>query len=235
MDERNTTVNTLVETLDLSVRDLVDALDEQPNARRLLAGDVNAYEYAAFLVQTYLYVRQTRPLLRRAGERLMTLRRAPTLARLFLQKADEEAGHDQWLLADLEAIGQPLDERRLPAPSPAIAAYLAWNQFQVEGACPLGFLGTAYILESLSQARAGTTAENLVKKNRIPGIQHGVSFLQGHAEADELHMGVLRGVLSVVSLPGDQEAIALSAAVTSSVYLGMFEVTDVDEQSRQAA
>lgn len=235
MNERITTVNALVETLDLSVRDLLDALDEEPNARRLLAGDVNTHEYVTFLEQTFLYVRQTRPLLRRAGERLSTLRRAPNLARLFLQKADEEDGHEKWILTDLEAIGHSLDERRLPMPTPAVAAYLAWNQFQVEGNSPLAFLGTAYILESLSQARAGFTADNLVKKNRIPGIQNGVRFLRGHADADEHHMSVLRRVFSVVSSPSDQEAIALSAAVTTSVYLGMFAAMAVDAQSRQAA
>jgi hypothetical protein len=233
--ERNTTVNFLVETLDLSVSDLLDALDEQPTARRLLAGDVNASEYAAFLEQTYLYVRQTRPLLRRAGERLATLRRSPTLSRLFLQKADEEDGHEKWVLADLEAIERPMDERRLPQASTPVAAYIAWNHFQVEAGWPLGFLGTAYVLEALSHARAGTTAENLVKKSRIPGIQHGVRFLKGHADADEHHIDMLRRVLAVVSLPSDREAIALSAAVTATLYLGMFSAMEIDEQSRQAA
>jgi thiaminase len=233
--ERNTIVNSLVETLDLSVSDLLDALDAHPIAQRLLAGDVNTHEYAAFLEQTYLYVRQTRPLLRRAGERLATLRRAPTLARLFLQKADEEEGHEKWVLADLNAIDHSVDERQLPQPSTAVAAYIAWNHFQVEAGWPLGFLGTAYVLEALSQARAGTTADNLVKKNRIPGIQHGVRFLKGHADADEHHIDMLRRLLGVVSLPSDREAIALSAAVTTTLYLGMFSAMEIDEQSRQAA
>jgi hypothetical protein len=219
----------------LAVSDLLDALDEHPIARRLIAGDVSAQEYAAFLEQTYLYVRQTRPLLRRAGERMAVLRQSPTLARLFLTKADEEDGHEKWIAADLEAIHYPMDERRLPQPSTAVAAYIAWNQFQVEAGWPLGFLGTAYVLESLSCVRAETTAVNLVKKNCIPGIEHGVRFLKGHADADEHHMGMLRRILGVVSLPSDREAIALSAAVTTSLYLGMFSAMEIDEQSRQAA
>lgn len=231
-------MNTLVETLDLSVGDLLESLDEHPMAKRLQAGEVTIDEYVAFLEQTYLYVRQTRPLLRRAGERLLDMRRAPALARLFLQKADEEEGHETWILEDLAAIGRALDERPAPTPSTAVAAYLAWNHFQVEAGWPLGFLGTAYVLESLSDARARVTAENLVKKNRIPGIAGGVKFLQGHADADEHHMSMLRRVLSVVSLPADQEAIALSAAVTTSLYLGMFSACatgDIDEQSLHAA
>jgi hypothetical protein len=228
-------MNSLVETLDSAVADLLDALDEHPTARRLLAGDVSVDEYAAFLVQTYLYVRHTRPLLRRAGERLFVQRRAPTLARLFLQKADEEDGHEKWVLTDLDAIDRPIDEGRPPMPSVAVAAYIAWNHFQVEAGWPLGFLGTAYVLESLSNARAGTTAENLVKQSRIPGIADGVRFLRGHADADEHHTDMLRRLLGVISLPSDREAIALSAAVTTSLYLGMFSAMETDEQRRQAA
>lgn len=228
-------MNSFVESLDLSVSELIGALAEHPTARRLLAGDVNAQEYAAFLEQTYLYVRQTRPLLRRAGERLAAMRRAPTLSRLFLVKADEEEGHEKWVQADLAAIAHPLDERRLPKPCTAVAAYIAWNHFQVEAGWPLAFLGTAYVLESLSNARAGTTADNLIKKNCIPGIDKGVRFLKGHADADEHHMEMLRRVLSVVSSPSDQEAIALSADVTVSLYLGMFSAMEIDEHCRQAA
>lgn len=228
-------MNALLEPLDLAVHDLVHALDAQPMAVRLMAGDVDAHEYAAFLVQTFLYVRYTRPLLRRAGERMIQLGQTPSLARLFLQKADEEQGHDHWVLADLDAIGFSLDARRWPKASTPVAAYIAWNEFQVDVGWPLGFLGTAYILESVAFARAGRMAENLVKKNRIPGIANGVRFLQGHAEADEHHIDELQRVLSALPSASDQAAIALSAAVTATLYLGMFSALDVGEQNRQAA
>jgi hypothetical protein len=112
---------------------------------------------------------------------------------------------------------------------------LAWNQFQVEAGWPLGFLGTAYVLEALSDACAGTTATNLIAKNRIPGIRNGVRFLQGHADADEGHIDMLRRLLGAVSSKSDQEAIALSGNVTSSLYLGLFSAIATDEHSRQAA
>jgi Iron-containing redox enzyme len=228
-------VNTLVETLDQIVTELLASLDAHVMARRLLAGDVNTQEYGAFLEQTYLYVRQTRPLLRRAGERLAMQGRAPTLSRLFLQKADEEEGHELWVLSDLEAIGRPMDRYVPPKPCTAVAAYLAWNQFQVEAGFPLGFLGTAYVLEALSDACAGLTATNLIEKNRIPRIRQGVRFLQGHADADEGHIDMLRRLLAVISSASDCEAIVLSAEVTSSLYLGLFSALEMDEHRRQAA
>ncbi|MDC0742438.1 iron-containing redox enzyme family protein [Polyangium mundeleinium] len=215
-------MNALVETLDTTVSDLLSALDAHPAARRLLAGDLDTDEYAAFLGQTYLYVRQTRPLLRRAGERLARAGKALDLARLFLQKADEEQGHDLWVLEDLAAIGRAQSPAAPPRPSPAVTAYIAWNQFQVEAGSPLAFLGTAYILEALSQARAGTTAAHLVARRRIPGIERGVRFLRGHADADEGHTSVLRGLFARLEAEGDRRAITLSAAVTAALYLGMF-------------
>ena len=215
-------MSSLVETLDRTVSDLLFALEAHPRARRLLAGDLTTDEYAAFLGQTYLYVRHTRPLLRRAGERLGRSGQSPDLARLFLQKADEEQGHEAWALEDLARIGRPLDPAAPPAPSPAVTAYVAWNHFQVEAGSPLAFLGTAYVLEALSQARAATAAAELVARRRIPGIERAVRFLRGHADADEGHLDVLRGLFTRLDSSADGPAIRLSAAVTAALYLGMF-------------
>ncbi|MDI1446640.1 iron-containing redox enzyme family protein [Polyangium sp. 6x1] len=215
-------MNSLVDALDTIVSDLLSTLDAHAAARRLLAGDLDTDEYAAFLGQTFLYVRQTRPLLRRAGERLTRAGKAPDLARLFLQKAEEEQGHDLWVLEDLAAIGRALRPTAPPRPCPAVAAYIAWNQFQVDAGSPLAFLGTAYVLEALSQARAGTTAAHLVARRRIPGIERGVRFLRGHADADEGHTSVLRGLFARIESEGDRRAVKLSAAVTAALYVGMF-------------
>ncbi len=215
-------MSSLVNTLVHAVQDLLRALDAHGAARRLFAGEFDTNEYAAFLGQTYLYVRHTRPFLRRAGERLGELGKAPDFARLFLQKADEEDGHEHWALEDLAAIGRPLDESAPPHPSPAVAAYIAWNHFQIEAGSPLAFLGTAYVLEALSQARAGLAATQLARSARIPGIERGVRFLRGHADADEGHIDVLGKLLAGIDSPEDRHAIALSAAVTASLYLGMF-------------
>lgn len=215
-------MTSLLDTLDHTVSDLLRALDAHPAARRLLEGDLSTDEYAAFLGQTYLYVRHTRPLLRRAGERLARSGTSPDLARLFLQKAEEEQGHEAWALEDLARIHRPLESGAPPRPSYAVAAYVAWNQFQVEAGSPLAFLGTAYVLEALSLARAGKAAERLVARGRIAGIERGVRFLRGHADADEGHVDALRGLFARLDATEDGRAIALSAAVTAALYLGMF-------------
>ena len=209
----------LVQELNQTTLGLLRDLGAEPFAQRLLAGAITADEYASFLVQTYLYVRYTRPLLRRAAERLSERANSPELAALFQQKADEEDGHEQWALADLAAIGRDPDEARCASPTPAVSAYIAWNSFTVECGSPVAFLGTAYVLEALSAARAAETVKNLVAESGIPGIERAVVFLRGHADADTGHVEQLgRWLLILAGSPADRRDVLLSAMITRVTY-----------------
>lgn len=221
----------ITSTLDHTVQRLTRLLEDHAPARRLVEGTCSAHEYAAFLEQTYHYVRWTRPLLARAGERLTALGRSPALAEVFHRKAAEETGHERWALSDLHALGRGI--RRM-APSVAVQAYIAWNRFTVEAGNPLGFLGTAYVLEALSAGRAQRAVDNLLARSEIPRIHEAVTFLQGHAEADEHHIAELGAMLAEVPDPADQEAIALSARITGAVYGGIFSPA-MDRASGAAA
>lgn len=210
----------LIQDLDQTTRGLLRDLDAEPFAARLLAGAVTTDEYASFLVQTYLYVRHTRPLLRSAARRLLSDAAArPDLAELFQRKADEEDGHERWALADLCAIGRDEGEARCATPTPAVAAYIAWNAFTVASGSPVAFLGTAYVLEALSVARAAETAKNLVAQSGIPGIERAVTFLRGHADADTDHVEQLgRRLIALVRSPSDRHDVLLSATITRATY-----------------
>jgi pyrroloquinoline quinone (PQQ) biosynthesis protein C len=212
----------LLAELARTTQELLHALDAAPAARRLLEGEVSREEYAFYLEQTYLYVRSTRPLLRRAGERMRDLGTNADLAALFLRKAEEESGHEGWALADLRALGFTVGEAFEPRPVPAIAAYLAWNTFTVEACSPIAFLGTAYVLEALSVARAERTVTNLLARSRIPDIEHAVTFLRGHAEADVDHVEQLGYVLESAATPASHHDILLSASITRAAYAGIF-------------
>lgn len=214
-------MNTVTE-LDLIVRTLLDKLQQNPFGQRLYAGCVSRDEYATFLAQTYHYVIYTRPLLRRAGERLEALGQTQ-LAQLFLHKAEEENGHEFWILDDLRAIGVNPDFVHHEKPAPAIVAFVSWNSFVVEHGSPLALLGAAYVLECLSATNAGIVAKNLVQKSGIAGIEHGVRFLTGHADADVDHVVELGRIIdTVASSPADQCDVLISANVTQSTYAGLY-------------
>ena len=215
-----------------TVEALLLALEKHPGARRFLAGDVGADAYAAFLGQTYLYVRQTRPLLRRAGERLDEMGAAPALAALFLQKSEEEDGHERWALADLAAIGRPIDEASPPPPSPAVAAYLAWRLMRaisrkagngapretphnplVPGSSPGG--GAPTELDSICHLRAGR-AQPLSRGSATAALVPVDSFAASVSPAHQIPEGRALGRIGPVDQRCVREVAPDAGLVSSS-------------------
>jgi pyrroloquinoline quinone (PQQ) biosynthesis protein C len=211
-----------ITALELESQALVHWLDAHPLGRRLFDGLLDTEEYTAFLVQTYHYVLWTTPLLARAGARLNELGRHPALAALLTRKAAEERGHEHWVLADLKGLGWDPSVVKRVAPSPSVAAYVAWNRFTVESGSATAFLGTAYVLESLSTHRAGRAAKRLVAHAGIPHIERAVGFLRGHSDSDTDHLEGLTAVLRTLDDPLEQQALALSARTTRVLYQGLF-------------
>ena len=203
-------------------RTLVEELKAHPIARRLIDGSIDASNYAHYLVQTYHYVRWTTPLLAEAGHRMKRMGWHPRLAELLLQKSAEERGHERWLLADLKNLGWPAERVKGTEQSPAVNAYVAWNQYTALSGVPTAFLGTAYVLEYLSVQHAGKTVERLLAANAIPNIRKAVTFLRGHGDADGSHVAELASVLRSLTDPREQSALLLSARTTRALYSGLF-------------
>ena len=201
---------------------LVRELDAHPWARALFEGTADVAQYANYLVQSYHYVRWTAPLLGLAGRRMQRLGRHPALAALLAQKAKEETGHERWLLSDLRALGWTKEQVEVTPACAAVQAYVSWNRFTSEAGMPTAFLGTAYVLEHLSVARAGLAAERLVAHGAIPDIHRAVGFLRGHAGADEGHVAELASMLSTLEDSVERDAILLSATMTRALYPALF-------------
>lgn len=201
---------------------LVETLDTDPAARRLFDGSIDSEAYARYLAQTYHYVRWTTPLLESAGARMQRLGLHPTLAELLLSKSEEERGHERWLLADLRNLGWTAECVEATPPCDAVKAYVAWNQYTTRVGVPTAFLGTAYVLESLSVRRAGDTVERLLSAGRIPNIHKAVTFLRGHGDVDGSHVEELAAVLRSLDDPEEQPALIHSARTTRLLYPGFF-------------
>jgi pyrroloquinoline quinone (PQQ) biosynthesis protein C len=219
----------VIATLEHESRELIRWLDTNTRARQLFDGTLDATTYAHFLMQTYHYVRWTTPLLAHAGQRMARMGRHPVLAELLQQKAQEERGHERWLLADLRNLGWSAEAVERSLPCAAVAAYVAWNRFTVEAGSPTAFLGTAYVLEALSVYRAGEAVGHLIERSGIPNIRKAVTFLRGHADADVGHVEELATVLRGLTDPEEAEALVLSARTTRVLYTGLFA-----EESRRA-
>ena len=93
----------LHEFSDLADRIRPGAICSRFPSSRALAGDITRELYVAFLTQAYHHVRHTVPLLMAVGARLPE--RQPWLQKEILHYLEEEQGHDQWILDDIEAAG----------------------------------------------------------------------------------------------------------------------------------
>lgn len=203
--------------------------DTERNAfARILDGTAPRGLYAYYLVQTYHYIRWTKATLSKAGRCLAQDvargRGGPlhvALAARFERHASEEDGHERWALNDLRSIGM---DAEVLGPIPAcraVRAFNAYSDFAAQSAFPTAILGEAFVLESLSSDLAGTAAENLRARSGIPGIDDGVTFLVGHAHADESHVEELRVVLSRIDDAAEQEAIYACATMAAQCFLNI--------------
>ncbi|MBZ4335012.1 iron-containing redox enzyme family protein [Corallococcus sp. AS-1-12] len=226
--------DTWLAALDAEARALVAAVDAQPDARRMLEGTLDAEGYIHYLVQTYHYARWSTALLSEAGYRLRHLGRHPELAELLIQKGEEERGHDEWLLSDLKNLGCSREQVEAAAKSPAVDAYTGWNFFTSRAGVPTAVLGTSYVLEYLSQTRAGRWAERMQAASAIPNIHKAVTFLRSHGALDGDHVAEMVKILGRLTDPEDQEAILFSARVARSVYPRIFREGGASSRSLAA-
>ncbi|NOJ78782.1 iron-containing redox enzyme family protein [Myxococcus xanthus] len=211
-----------VAVLEQEARGLVAALDAQPDARRLFDGTIDTEGYIHYLIQTYHYARWSTPMLAEAGHRLERQGRHPHLAELLVQKAGEERGHEKWLLSDLKNLGCPEARVEAAARTPAVDAYTGWNFFTSRSGVPTAVLGTAYVLEYLSQTRATGVVERLIAADVIPNIRKSVTFLRSHGALDGDHVAEMEAVLRTLTDPEDQAAVIFSARATRCIYPGIF-------------
>ncbi|QDE67390.1 iron-containing redox enzyme family protein [Myxococcus xanthus] len=211
-----------VAVLEQEARGLVAALDAQPDARRLFDGTIDTEGYIHYLIQTYHYARWSTPMLAEAGHRLKRQGRHPHLAELLVQKAGEERGHEKWLLSDLKNLGYPEVRVETAARTPAVDAYTGWNFFTSRSGVPTAVLGTAYVLEYLSQTRATGVVERLIAADAIPDIRKSVTFLRSHGALDGDHVAEMEAVLRTLTDPEDQAAVIFSARATRCIYPGIF-------------
>ena len=87
---------------------------------------------------------------------------------------------------------------------------------------PTAVLGTAYVLEYLSETRAGVWAQRLREVAAIPNIHKSVTFLRSHGALDGDHVAEMQRIFAGLTEREDQEAILFSARVARSVYPCIF-------------
>jgi Iron-containing redox enzyme len=122
----------------------------QATDRRLLGHPRLREIYPEYLVLTHGVIRASVPLME-AAFAACRLRPddgvAVLLAEYLDQHIDEERGHDDWLLADLEFLGLSREQVLDRVPPPTVAALVGSQYYWIAHVHPVGLLGYIALLE----------------------------------------------------------------------------------------
>ena len=182
-----------------------------PIIEDVMLGRFDLSTYIAFLNQAYHHVKHTVPLLMAAGSRLST-------AQQYLQSAiqeyiDEEAGHENWILNDVEACGVDRSQTvALPTPfeSEVMVSYLYDT---VNRKNPLGIFGMVLVLEGTSAELATEVGKIVQKQLGLPA--EAMSYLERHGTLDQQHLKGFEQLMDRIEDTDTQNAIV---HVARSVY-----------------
>lgn len=168
-----------------------------------------------YLVVQHQIIRATVPLTIVAGERTRELRDDPLskpLAAYLDEHVDEERGHDETLLDDLDLLGLPRGEVLDRVPPPSVATLVGAQYYWVLHHHPLAFLGFVGVMEGFPPTSA--LIELLVERTGYP--RESFRTFSEHAELDPGHRDHLDRVLDALPLTAEDEALLGISAITTA-------------------
>lgn len=205
-----------------------DWLLAAPVIDRALAGQITRETYLAFLTQAYHHVRHTVPLLMAVGSRLED--RHAWLQPQVLHYLEEEAGHEQWILSDIDAAGGISASAASSEPSIATEAMVAYAYDTVTRRNPVGFFGMVLVLEGTSVALALRAADRIQSALELPN--RAFTYLRSHGSLDQEHVGHLAGIVNRLDDAADRTAVLRCARGVYRLYGEMFRGLDAREDDR---
>ena len=184
-----------------------DFLLSAPVIQRCLTGEVTRELYVAYLTQAWHHVRHTVPLLMAVGSRLPD--RHAWLRDAVLHYLEEETGHDEWVLNDIEAAGGNRAAAAASQPGVATEAMIAYAYDTVMRRNPVGFFGMVHVLEGTSVSLALTAADRIQSALGLP--VRAFTYLRSHGELDKEHVKDLAQILERLTDREDGEAVVRCA------------------------
>ncbi|ODU42436.1 iron-containing redox enzyme family protein [uncultured Aquimonas sp.] len=202
-----------------------------PIVQRALAGRIRREEYAAFLGQAFHHVRHTVPLLMACGARLPA--RHEWLRRAVAEYIEEEIGHEEWILDDLEALGEDRARWAESTPLHATELMVAYAYDGIARVSPLSFFGMVLVLEGTSVALATRAAEAIERSLGLP--RTAFTYLRSHGDLDIEHTGFYERLMDRIEDPAEQAVIIHAARRFYRLYADIFRSIEAGAQLAEAA
>lgn len=201
-----------------------------PVITRGVRGDISRATYLGFLTEAYHHVKFTVPLLMACGARLPE--RLEWLREAVAEYIEEETGHQEWILDDIEAAGGDPELVRSGQPGQATDLMVAYAWDTVTRRNPVGFFGMVLVLEGTSVLVASQAADEIQNTLHLPN--QAFRYLRSHGAIDQQHICFFQGLMDRLEDPVDQQAVIDTARVMYRLYRGIFESLP-GQLSREAA
>lgn len=211
-------MNTFFERLQRETEPSRQALVASPIIQDALQGAVTRMQYIAFLTQAYHHVRHTVPLLMACGSRLGP--EHEWLKKAIVEYVEEEYGHEQWILNDIEAAGGDAKAAASSKPGIATQAMVAYAYHQIDRRNPVGFFGMVHVLEGTSTALATLAAEKIQSNLGLP--DHAFSYLTSHGSLDLEHVKFFESLVNQLGREEDKTAVIDTAHAMFHLYGEVF-------------
>ncbi len=182
------------------------------------AGEISLETYIAFLMQAYHHVKHTVPLLMACGARLSE--QYEWLRTATAEYIDEELGHQEWVLNDIEACGYDKDAVRCAQPSAATELMIAYAYDMIHRVNPIGFFGMVLVLEGTSTAVASQAAQTIGESLNLPAPCF--TYLSSHGALDVGHTEFYAEIVNKITDKNDQQQLIHCAKVFYQLYGDIF-------------
>jgi hypothetical protein len=135
------------------------------------------------------------------------------LASYLEEHVDEELGHDETLLGDLELVGLPRQAVLERMPAPSVAALVGSQYYWIHHHHPIAFLGYVALMEGYPPTT--DLIELLIERTGYP--REAFTTYIEHAELDPGHRDHLDATLDELRVgPGEEHVIGISAVATAT-------------------
>lgn len=187
------------------------------------AGNISLQTYIAFLTQAYHHVKHTTPLLMACGGRLGG--EYEWLRTAIGEYIEEEMGHQEWVLNDIETSGGNKESIRNSSDantsaSQATELMVAYAYDMINRVNPVGFFGMVLVLEGTSTAVATQAGEKLMTSLYLP--KKAFSYLLSHGSLDISHVSFYESLMNQITDSKDQAMVIHAAKMFYKLYGDVF-------------
>ncbi len=189
-----------------------------PIITQCMQGVVSLESYIAFLTQAYHHVKHTVPLFMACGSRLPE--RLEWLREAVAEYIEEEIGHQEWILNDLQACGEDKDNIRTSTPNFETELMVSYAYDTVNRKNPMSLFGMVNVLEGTSVALA-TNAASIIQ-NKLNLDEEAFSYLNSHGSLDLKHIEFYKDLMNRLDNEDDKKAIIHCSKAVYILYANIF-------------